>query len=881
MESLESQRLRRALTASLFGGEERMTLGRFRLTECLGRGGMGIVYRAHDPSLDRDVALKILDRRGSEVDEIRQKRLRTEAKAMAKLSHRHVLTVHEVGEVDGHTYIAMEYCRAGTLAGWCEKNPPGTRGRFRRALRFALQAASGLSAAHAAGLVHRDLKPANFLLTDDDDLVVADFGLARSAATETTAPPTLDGSEVSSEDLARLTATGEVVGTPAYMAPEQLRGEGDTKSDQFGFCAAFFETFYGQRAHPGDGLVELTNALVEGSVRPHKPGLGVPRRIHRVLLRGLDPDPGHRYPTIDALATALRRAASNRGRIALGLGAVAGAGAVALSYAVVRETECDKAAASLAARWGADRAALGAAIESTTEADGYAAAVLGRADDFVAQWTEEHAAACDAGLPADSARRRCLRHDRASFEAFAEVAGQSDEVGALYLYEAALLLPSPLLCRQADLVDAVPLSDSVELEGLLARARAQVRLHNAEEAAKLAEEVVIAAAESADHPLLSRAHEVWSMAENSRGNAAAAREHALETLRHAEAARLGILQVRGWMVLAAADRERSELDDAGFALERAESIAKSQRLPASMHAELVFDRATFEWIRGDAATAVPRYEEALDLYAEIGGEEHPRRAAILSELGDAYARVGREEEAMAAATEAVAMIRRLRPPDTSFAPLLANLANLHMQRGDEAAALAAFEEAASLLAAAPSPNHEWLLLTEVMIGQALLRLGRLDEARQRLRDTVKRARGARLQRATSGAEFILANLLLEEEAFDEAAELYAALPRAGKIPTIYDDVTLGVNHALALAGAGRSEEARALALKALEGVPSVETVRTATTRIHIGEVLMQSGDEAQARDLLSAGLKTLEAAGIDNDAAETARAGLKRVGPAD
>ena len=293
---------------------------------------MGLVYRAYDPSLEREVALKVLSHPDGRRDEERNARLRREAKAMAKLSHSHVLTVHEIGEADGQTYIAMEYCPGGTLLKWCADHPPRTRARFERALRFAIQAADGLAAAHSIGLIHRDLKPENMLLSAEGQLKIADFGLARAVAEET-----LPGGQAPAEhsgDSGRITRTGELVGTPAYMSPEQYEGRCDALSDQFGYSATFYQVFFGRRPHGGDDVASVSTAIVTGSVRAPEPGLGVPRWVFPLLERGLAADPRQRHESMDAVARALRRGGRRRRRVVLttvlGLGIGLGLGSWAL-----------------------------------------------------------------------------------------------------------------------------------------------------------------------------------------------------------------------------------------------------------------------------------------------------------------------------------------------------------------------------------------------------------------------------------------------------------------------------------------------------------------------------------------------------------------------
>src|SRR6185503_16244889 len=206
-------------------------IGRFVVDGTLGKGGMGIVLAAHDPDLDRQVAIKLLHADGG--DSVGRARLMREAQAMARLRHPNVVTVHEAGTHDGRLYVAMEPVPGGTLRRWMDEHPRATADEV---LAVFTRAGRGLAAAHAAGLVHRDFKPENVLIDRDGRVLVTDFGLAgvfceRPAATEPSSPLHVE-----------LTVTGDVMGTPRYMSPEQHRGEAtDARTDQFAYCASLYE----------------------------------------------------------------------------------------------------------------------------------------------------------------------------------------------------------------------------------------------------------------------------------------------------------------------------------------------------------------------------------------------------------------------------------------------------------------------------------------------------------------------------------------------------------------------------------------------------------------------------------------------------------------
>ena len=293
-------------------------LGRYVVLHPVGSGGMGVVYAAYDPELDRKVALKVLRDVGAE----HRQRLSREGQAMARLSHPNVITVHDVGTWDDRLYVAMEFVDGGTLLSWLN-----TERAYQEVLQVFIAAGEGLAAAHAAGLVHRDFKPANVLVNAEGAgrtlrPRVTDFGLARPHASAQQADSTPDPpmSEASSALTMSLTRTGAMVGTPAYMAPEQydLRPV-DERTDQFSFCVALFEGLYGRRPFAGSTIAELAaNVTGEKIVLPTQTK-GVPPRVLRALRRGLSTDPTARFESMDALlAGASCSSASRKCRSASG-----------------------------------------------------------------------------------------------------------------------------------------------------------------------------------------------------------------------------------------------------------------------------------------------------------------------------------------------------------------------------------------------------------------------------------------------------------------------------------------------------------------------------------------------------------------------------------
>lgn len=294
-------------------------IGRYVVLRKLGQGGMGVVYSAYDPDLDRKIALKVV-RDDVGLGTFGHNRIKQEAQAMARVAHPNVAHVYEVGEYlspqGRNIFIAMEFIAGESLEEWQSKTGPHTAASLDQCLRLYLQAASGLAAAHASGLIHRDFKPSNVLIGQDGRVRVLDFGLARTTESPSSAAElTPDGAQLTStpkSSLPRLTMVGSILGTPGYMAPEQLLGQDvDARSDQFSFCASLYEAIYQQLPYGSDQLEEYADSILHATFRPPPGRTGsveVPLLIQKVLTRGLSIDPAARFASLDALIAALQPA---------------------------------------------------------------------------------------------------------------------------------------------------------------------------------------------------------------------------------------------------------------------------------------------------------------------------------------------------------------------------------------------------------------------------------------------------------------------------------------------------------------------------------------------------------------------------------------------
>jgi serine/threonine protein kinase len=263
-DSIERDRVFSIVQARLLGADTSYKIGRFVVEERVGAGAMGVVYRAKDPKLDRQVALKLLH---PAVDSSSGERSRIvrEAKGLAQIQHPNVVTIYDIGTHEGRTFVAMELIEGATLTEWLAAEPR----HFTDVVRVMSAAGRGLEAVHGGGLVHRDLKPDNILIDGRGVPRIADFGLVKPATDEH------GGLDYNPKDPAQdvaLTATGALMGTPAYMAPEQFaRGAADAHSDQFAYGATFYEALYGARPYEGPPPSASSRAFRQAARWLHRP----------------------------------------------------------------------------------------------------------------------------------------------------------------------------------------------------------------------------------------------------------------------------------------------------------------------------------------------------------------------------------------------------------------------------------------------------------------------------------------------------------------------------------------------------------------------------------------------------------------------------------
>lgn len=677
---LETLRQFRALELKLFDKVEApVELGRLQLVRMLGAGAMGTVYAAHDPALDRDVAVKLL-RKGLLAQPGSRERMLREAKVLARLNHPNILTIHDLGFADGQAFITTELATGGTLAAWCFEHARPSEARAQQVLRFALQAAEGLAAAHDAGLIHRDVKPSNLLLGEQEAsgprLRVADFGLARAETDEVEDSVTGPAARVSgSGSVTPLTVAGSAVGTPAYMAPEQFRGRASARSDQFGWAVSFHEALFGERPFRATEREALLAEIKAGVLVEPPRGSRVPGWVRKILVRCLAADPDDRFPTMRAVVDAIERARGRRRRFVhslgvVGVGALIGLPGLAL---VGGEDPCGQAGDGIDAVWNEvarDRVVQGLSAGGSAFAQTTARRSAAGLDAYAAAWRDDRVQACEAthlrheqseSLLDD--RVRCLNHRLEHLDALVDILAEADFEVTQRAIQAVDGLPPIGPCADPQFVSATiePPPDAIaevvaEEEGRLARVESLAAAGRYEDGLALAIDVAERARALEYEPLIGRATVALGRRQLGMGQFEQARDSLRSGLMTAQ--RVGDDQA----VSEAASRLGATL---GLRLDRADEgltwieLARSTvpRLGPSSQWRLAGILTTEGSIRsdqGDARRALALLEQARELALEHG--RALTAANVLGEMAITYNELGDYETA--ATTARLAMEER-------------------------------------------------------------------------------------------------------------------------------------------------------------------------------------------------------------------------------
>lgn len=819
--SPHDQLMKQRIRASLFDRQRTIKIGRFVLLERLGAGTMGEVYAAYDEQLDRKVAVKVLHHHRHTSVTARQRLLR-EAKTLAQLSHPNVVQVYDGGEHEDKVFVAMEFVRGETLKSWLERRNAQTKPNdWRVVLDVFLDAGRGLQAAHEAGLMHRDFKPDNVLVGEDGRVRVVDFGLARLEHNRTRATPgdrdgaTPDDDHIATPDdggidvidgamdpfgstletlsvepvegdasaaspapsgISTLTVTGTVMGTPAYMSPEQMRAERiDARTDQFSFCVALYQALFGVRPFAGDSPTALVDSIEGASLAAPVTGAAIPRHIRSALQRGLSIDPSDRFPDMAALLAAL---APGRTRTpwlavaAVGLVAATAGGAVAMGVADDPPPPCAAAGQGVDDLWD-DRARVRVRDAFAATELAYARDTSGRVvaglDEYADRLRAGRLAACRAThvrktQTHDQLGRRSICLDRSARALRATVSRfvRADANTVEYAVEAIDRLPDVTRCEDVEALTlgVQPPSAATALKvsairDQLADARAAELAGDYDEARRIADSQMVAAHASGYGPVrVEAAFLLGSLllvretdAEVKRGE-----EHLWDALHLAESHRHDALKVEIWLRLVesaldiARERERGR-PWVRQAIATVERLGDRGRLSAQAHWML----GKFHYRNGDMDAAKDTLSYSLTL------------AEGLSASGAADdVRVGGTGDG-AAVSPGVVLAARIRH----------ELANTLRARGKIDAAREQYERALAGWRAAVGERHPKIARLSIDVAGFYEEVGKFERARTLIEAAIEVLREVHGQDhlKVGKAYLILANIEQQQNNLARAREL--------------------------------------------------------------------------------------------------------------
>lgn len=766
-------------------------VGRYRVLYPLGKGGMGVVYRALDPKLNRDVAIKVVKPSRHSTSRETQARTVREAQALARLSHPNVVEVFDVGMHGAQLFIAMELLEGRTFASMLHGDTA-----WHEWLEHYLAAGRAVAAAHAADLVHRDFKPHNVMLTEAGEVKVLDFGLARMVAEPVDPASDTADSDDAPEAAASafdfvLTTTGTVVGTPAYMAPEQFNHERiDDKADQFSFCVALWEALYGTRPFRASNLHDLRETITRQQPRLPKQ-TEVPARVAEILRVGLREDPGERYASMSVLLAQLQTVSLPSGRLWLGLVGISAVAAIGLTtwLATTPAQPCQGGRTAIERTWSAPRRTE---VQHTVLGSGRAFATstwrhLGpRLDQWATDWTDSHETICRATAVEQTQtsaqldlRMACLERSRAAMDAYLAVLLEGKAGALRRAVTTAARLPPPSQCVQSQ---AGEHAERALAPAIASRAkRLRVRLHEAAargDAGELTfaiQSALAVRAEATDlavptlvaDALLLEADQRDALGEAAAAEAALREAYLLaigedDAVRAAKASR-ALVFVAGvelgryddaveWHRHARAQLDRSPADPlAEAALLSAlgalqgrhghhAAATKSQLQALELERGALGDDdirsiATYSNLatalvnEQRAEQAVAYAQHAVDIARDNLGEDHPDLIATLEILAGAHAASGRSALAANDAEQAVTIAQNAYGEDHVITGrALQSHAKIRATAGEHAAAIVGYQRALTILRNALGPTHTDVVAVSDALARSLFAEGQLPEA---------------------------------------------------------------------------------------------------------------------------------------------------------
>lgn len=746
-------------------------IGHFTIIDELGAGGMGVVYAAYDIELNRKVAIKLLRIAPEQDQSIGRARLMREAQAMAQVDHTNVVTVFEVGKHGGDVYIAMEFIDGETFGDWRTR----TDARWTEIVDTLAQAARGLAAAHAEGLVHRDFKPDNVMVGRDGRVRVMDFGLVRSddeagpnsaSDADGDLEPEVPGADARLDELvphhgalaatvsAGLTKAGSIVGTPAYMAPEQFKREPtDARTDQFSFCVTLWEALFNERPFKGDSFLTLGMHVTEGKRKPVPKGTGVPAWLVRLCERGLSTDGGERFESMQALLGAIEsgRRQSKRRWLALG-GATLLLGVTGMwaanEIAERRRLEaCEAAGQAIDEVWNDEAATrlrhafepLGEEASARTLAS--ATTLL---DGMASAWSSARTTSCLKG-PVDGDRSEdmreratwCLDDHKQIFSATLEAVTGSRERTVLFQFVPGLSeLGGVEDCLDEDALRVRSLpppserprvaalrSDLATVDALLLTAQ----FDSAVEAAEVLGAHPDAASWEPFHAELSLR---LGRALSGQGDLDAAESRLVDGyLEAVDSQSVDIASATALELAGLLGVQRQEPDRGMLWMRLAEVHERARGQAPLRRAAQLHRRSSIlkQQKRFDEAEA--GYLEAIALLEDNLGPEHLLIARTRNNLGNLYAELSRFDEAMTQFEAAIAIRREtLGETHPDVAQTLVGIANTIGAKGDHDEALAVHRRALTIYQAALGDDHVLVALARVSVSAAYVDLRQLEPA---------------------------------------------------------------------------------------------------------------------------------------------------------
>jgi tetratricopeptide (TPR) repeat protein len=744
-------------------------VGRYLVIDRLGSGGMGVVYSAYDPELDRKVAIKLLLPRpyakepmqrayGKAMQRLfgdpapaserepdpEQQRLLREAQATAQLSDPNVVTVHDVGEHEGHVFVAMEFVEGCTLRAWLDAQRRG----WRDVLAVMTKAGAGLAAAHAKGLVHRDFKPDNVMIGNDGRVRVMDFGLVlptgeldRSGSGEL--QPTHDALGV------ELTKDGAVMGTPAYMSPEQfLRQPLDHHSDQFSFCVTLWESLYGERPFAGRSIASLAAAVTEGQrVEPTRTG-DVPRVLHRVLERGLATHRAQRYPSMRALLAELARDPSRMRKRFVAVGSVAVVAAFVVGGVWVerarKSAACRREGEALHDIWNEDaRARVSNGILATGKS--HAASTLAKTtpwlDRYADEWATMRTHACETialrkdGRELAAKTVTCLDRRTSRFAALVEQLAAADDMITHKAVGMAAGLPPLAECtNEAVLVRRATQDESPEavaLEDRLERVAILRVTGKIDDALAETQAVLAAGVERGLPQIVARSRFEHGVLLGQRGDYDGAVRELTEAVFAATEIddEVGMARATSQLAYVIAYYQ-ARPEEAETWTRWARVLAKrldtdGDLLTASLEERL----AMVAYSRAQYEDALALARGALAKKEAVYGRDHPEVATTLNNLAIVQTASGATKDAIATIERSLAITASAYGSEhPEVAAPLGNLARLHFLSGEREAARDELERAVAILESAYGSAHPELAKAYVNLGTVVQAMGDYERA---------------------------------------------------------------------------------------------------------------------------------------------------------